>query len=325
MDTNNNLQSNTTDNNYIINNNSNILNNLNNSQSNMNNTNYSTNILNNNLPCITDNKKIYIHKPSDFLKNKYTFFGNVSNNSEILSLNSRKTFHSPRFSMKDIKLQIKKENAIIGSILKDEVDSLPNLLKNYLPTANKNKNFSLSNEKFKSENPKGFNNIMLNKFQNNINSINDNLHSNYNRFSDNKVIRFNSNAEQLATKTNGIINLNFLISSPKRKNYNFGINEMFNGAKINYNQFNNIKINSSLTNTKTSIFQAKNQNRKNNHICLDNTSIIGNLSETSNLVIKPKKNNSFKDYLTNKVASLQSTRSSKIFFLFLLIIKIFRS
>ena len=86
-----------------------------------------------NFPCITDNKKIFIHKPSDFTKNKYTYLGSLANNSELLSLESRKTLHSPRFSMKDIKQQINRENKIIGSILKDEVNSLPRLLKNYSP------------------------------------------------------------------------------------------------------------------------------------------------------------------------------------------------
>ena len=35
--------------------------------------------------------------------------------------------------MKDINQQIHRGNQIIGSILKDEVDSLPILLKNYIP------------------------------------------------------------------------------------------------------------------------------------------------------------------------------------------------
>jgi hypothetical protein len=312
MESNINSLSNNSNNNFNNNHNNN---NITNTISHSNNANYSTKN-NQNLPCITDNKKICIHKPSDFTKNKYTFLSSLANNSEILSLDNKKTYLSPRFSMKDIKTQIKREKTIIGSILKDEVDSLPSLLKNYISAINKNKKLNnIRRGKLINENLNGFNNIMLNNI-NNINNINNHNNINLKKVSDKQLKGFYSDAEQVAPRANGLINLNFLISSPKRKNNNFARNEA-NIKKISDNQITNIKINNHFNTTKTSIFEAKIQSRKYNHLSMDNSNTNGNFSKSSNFVINPKYNKSFKNYLNYKIASFEPSKGKLYLFIFL--------
>lgn len=317
--------------NLLSSHNNNITNKINENQNTINNPNAmfntNSNFKNNtNLPCVTDNKKIYIHKPSDFIKNKYTFLGSLANNSEILSLKNKRNYHSPRFSMKDIKLQIIRENRIIGSILKDEVDSLPNLLKNCIPNLNKNKteNYFGTNsmEKFNIASPNSFNNFLINKFKNKINfnvSSNDNVDPNIgSKFINScKELRgFNPNIDQGASnKVNRLINLNFLIPSPKKKNANFPSGNSGNTERMSFNKFNSINSYnynsvSNMNSTKASNFLAKSQSMKYNPVSMDNSSINGNSNENINLFIKSKKNNSFKDYLIAKNQSIDSSKGN---------------
>lgn len=202
------------------------------------------------LPLINENKRIYIHKPSDFIKNKYTFLGNLANNSELLSREDKKTYHSPKFSMQDIKRKMSIENLIIGSILKDEVDSLPSLLRNLIPGFNKNKSkgknvdansnknelHEKENEFYNNNNKKTINdnsNIFYlnnnNKFlrSNNINNVN------YagNR---NDIRAYGLNAEQIAQRANRLVNLNFRVSSGRKRQEPFDKNIH---GKYNYKEF----------------------------------------------------------------------------------------
>jgi len=243
-----------------------------------------------NLPCITDNKKIYIHKPSDFFKHKYTYLGKFSNNNEILSPDNIKKYQSPKFCMEDIKEQAYKEKRIITSILKDEVKSLPSLLKNCIPEINKNKknnvgfgdnyiNFQL----YEKENPIGMHSYVLRKYKSKGQTM---------RHSNNKELKDNNTSEdQTPNKNSRLVNLNFLITSPKKRyeSLNDGNNRM------SYYQFyttNNSKSNNFLIKTNSKKYS---QNG-------DYISIVGNANEM------PKfncinKTTSFKNYLNSKAAA----------------------
>jgi len=284
----------------------------------------------NNIPCITDYKKIYIHKPSDFLKNKYTLLGSLANNSELLSVENKRSYHSPRFSMQDINQQINRENQIIGSIIKDETDSLPSLLKNYIPTliSKKKKENYINIHRNSVEKafdcatpPKDvFNNIMLNKFQNKINLVNNSNNDSGNSFFS-KTINCNKKIESLYStvepassnkaaannnSNNKLVNLHFFISSPESKCSNFASSagnygktcfssQCYSGFNNCYNYNCNINVNS----PKMSCFYAKSQSIKYNPpIKIDNNCYSNDKSIFS---IKTKKNNSFKEYLNAKV------------------------
>ena len=131
-------------------------------------TNVKNNDNNNNttLPTISANR-ILIHKPSDFLKNKYTFLGNLANNKDLLSMDSNKTYHTHKFNMKDFKKQMKQGNEIIGSIIRDK-NNLPNLIKSY--------QIDLNNREIKNDR---YNNSMY--LQNSNNNTNDFRNNNNNR------------------------------------------------------------------------------------------------------------------------------------------------
>lgn len=203
-------------------------------EDNRNNNPNNNNTINNNkkeisLPLINENKRIYIHKPSDFIKNKYTFLGNLANNSELLSIEKKKTYHSPKFSMEDIKNKINIENQIIGSIMKDEVHSLPILLRNLIPSANK----SLVNKKLKKNEIEFENNLLKynhKNYENNnnyhsINSYNNrnngflNRLKNLNYDNSNKIDlkAYRINSEQIAQRADRLVNLNFMVSSGRKK------------------------------------------------------------------------------------------------------------
>jgi len=210
------------------------------------------------LPNINENKRIFIHKPSDFVKNKYTILGNLANNSEISYKGSRKCYHSPKFSMKDINQQKYRENKIIDSILKDEIHSLPSLLKSYIPGYNNLKdNNNINNENSKhlaneSESANSLNNIMLKK---------------YHRNSSHKEKKNNNSfAEQIAQRSENLVNLNFLVSSVKRRKPNY-ISNMKN--YINYNQLANGNY------LRDDSFDPRSYNRNYNFASVDYTSMNG--------------------------------------------------
>jgi len=161
--------------------------------------------------------------------------------------------------MKDIKKHMKIENRIIDSILKDEVDKLPTLLQDLIPSMqknkeNKNSNFNLNASSSKNE----CENEYFNYNNNNVNDSNSNnynsySHNNnkpnflYNKFQNqnwnlnsnniqnrNDIKAYGIDAEQIAQRANRLVNLNFLVSSGrKRRENNLGNVH----SKINYNQF----------------------------------------------------------------------------------------
>lgn len=203
------------------------------------------------LPILNENKKIFIHKPSDFLKNKYTFLGNLSNNNELLSLENKKTYHSPKFSMRDINIQIYRGNKVIDSILKEEIDQLPSLLKNYLQNKSNPRTdhlFILNQEKnIKIEN----NSFTKNKEDKNY-IIQQNKNRNYLLNNPNLNNHKNLNEDLISTKREKLVKLNFFISSPKKKSpnkhyfkhnnisQNYGINENVNKRRKNHISIDNI-------------------------------------------------------------------------------------
>lgn len=320
----------------IINNQTNI-NNINNPNNTFNSNNLSNQAANTtskksvNFPSISENKKIFIHKPSDFTKNKYTYLGSLANNSEILSLENKRTYHSPRFSMNDIKQQIRRENKIIGSILKDEVDSLPRLLKNNIPILANNRRdksevllSTCGSGKYKPGSTTGFNNIMLSRFQS-IERVSKRVDFDRNLNSPgfcgsigSKGFGYDSDKVAIG-KVNRMINLSFLISSPKRKSSNFPANTGSPSKKSYYhyntlgsNGINNIfNSNNNVHNTKTSNFHAKSHSMKFDYYSIDNNSSNKNTSENCNLAIKSKKiKNSFKAYLNAKLSRIESFKGN---------------
>jgi len=209
----------------IINKESNENNKINKNNSHLNNNTSISNSKHLNLPAINGNKRIYIHKPTDFIKNKYTFLGNLANNSELLSFENKKTYHYPKFSMQDIKRKIIIENQIIVSIIKDEVNSLPILLRNLIPSLNKikeNQNGNLKKNKNANEYENYFfgNNVNYNNYQsnNNSNSRNSSLKRSQNENSNrNDIKAYGLNAGQIAKRADRLVNLNFLISNAKKR------------------------------------------------------------------------------------------------------------
>lgn len=180
---------------------------LNEKEKDLNNINI-TNIANNNThqnhlnlnQALSKENRIYIHKPSDFLKNKYPFFGNLSNKKDLLSMDSRKTYHSHKFNMKDFKQQMKKSNQIIKSIIESETKILPNLLKNY-PGQNNINTIGNYYEAYV-VNPNN-NSTIYNK-------------SNY----DTGILNYNNglNSINLNKKNEKLVNLKFSVGSPRRNN-----------------------------------------------------------------------------------------------------------
>lgn len=244
-----------------------------------------------NLPCITDNKTIYIHKPSDFFKHKYTYLGKFSNNNEILSPNNIKKYQSPKFCMEDIKEQEYKEKRIITSILKDEVKSLPSLLKNCIPEINKAKKNSVGfsddyinfqiNEK---ENPTEMHPYVLRKYKSKGQTMRN---SNYKEDKDN-----NTHEDQTPNKNSRLVNLNFLITSPKKKYES--MNDRNN--RISYYQFY------TTNNTKSNNFHIKANSKKYSQNG-DYITIVGNTNEIIPKFNCINKNTSFKNYLNSKAAA----------------------
>lgn len=294
---------------------SNFFNNNNNTIN--NNTIYSTRN-NVQLPCITDNKRIYIHKPSDFTKNKYTFLGNLSNNSDILNFDNRKFFNSPKFSMKDIKKQLQIENKIIGSILKDEISNLPSLLRSYIPIGNNNikKQKILEKEKISLNNNS---NVEVNKNDliekeidlNNSNNDNSNYNNNINLNNISKI-----NNESIINNSNLVINSknNNEIIIKEKTNNNFFSNNVLRkksnnkSIKKDNNRVNSNEKSQKLVNIhfliKNTVKKNKNpefdknkslNNRKNYNIIVTSNN-IKNLSFSPKLNIK-KFNNKSLDYL----------------------------
>jgi hypothetical protein len=151
-------------------------------------------------------KKIFIHKPSDFLKNKYPFFGNLSNNKDFLRMDSRKTYQSHKFNMKDFKQQMKKSNRIIESIIKDGTKVLPNLLKNYHYQNNQNDNYNI----------KSMNISNMNKFL----YYDSKYNNSSNVFTKSKYDTMNNKngLNNINQKSDRLVNLKFFVNSPKRKN-----------------------------------------------------------------------------------------------------------
>lgn len=206
------------------------------------------------LPTIQENKKIPIHKPSDFHKTKYTLLGNLSNNSEVLFNENKRNFNSPKFSMKDIKNQIVKENMILNSIIKNEIDSLPNSLRNYMTTVNRTDDFSKNdnNSALKKQNYfKGFDNEKL------INTLDCNYYAPSPQNNYNYKITIND------TYLNNNFNI-YLNSNPKNK---FRANSLSNSKSPISKIFNNnsstdlnIKNNKNNINKKVSAFDAKQNN-----------------------------------------------------------------
>lgn len=198
------------------------------------------NINSSQLPIINNlnnDKRIYIHKPSDFLKNKYTFFGNFTNNRDILDKNSKKALHSPKFDLNDIKKQIQKGNEIIGSIIKEENSILPNLLKNYII------NYSDKNPSLNLKTGENYNTTSNNQLTKNNISISENRNiTNKNKYKNDLRTFTHTNRKEIYSYKNNInnimnqkhdrlINLNFLVSSPKK------IRSNYNHNKNNYYQF----------------------------------------------------------------------------------------
>jgi len=231
-------------------------------QSRINNSNHNINIFSNrnnslnnnilfnsknniNLPCISDNKRIFIHKPSDFTKSKYTFLGCLSNKSEILNLNSRKFFNSPKFSMKDINNQIQIENKIISSILKDETKNLPSLLLSYIP----NKDSNNLKKKF----------IEREK-------ISINLNDNYNS-EDNKNEIMEKDLELDNSNNNNSNNLN---------------NSNVNNSNLDNSNIDNSNINNSNIDNMSKINENTTENNIHNSIKLNHESIINNMNMHNN-------------------------------------------
>ena len=177
------------------------------------------------LPTISE-RRIFIHKPSDFIKNKYTFLGNLSNNKELLSMDSRKTYHSHKFNMKDFKKQMRQGNEILGSIIRDDTNNLPNLIKNHkinlnnrdLAAKNTYNNSMYSNNTRNTKNNYRANNNRNAKTFNNSNDL-----MSYNRYNGNEGLRM------INQKSEKLVNLNFLVSSPKnqKNNHNADINKNF--------------------------------------------------------------------------------------------------
>lgn len=233
---------------------------INNKDINNNSTNQENN--NQNLPSISE-KRIFIHKPSDFLKNKYTFFGNLSNNRDLLSMDSRKTYHSHKFNMKDFKKQMKQGNQILGSIIRDETKILPNLLKSYeinLNNRENNKNFERHNESMNLHSSKNINNI------NNMYRINNSSKTFNNSNAD--IFSYNNNLKMINQKSERLVNLNFLVSSPKKikNNYNYSNKNHYqiHGVGSNYGNKN------SSSSRNTNYYQKNyNGNRGNNHYSID--------------------------------------------------------
>lgn len=188
-----------------------------------------SNMNSSNLPLINSpsnnniiDKRIYIHQPSDFLKNKYTFFGNLSNNKEILSKNSRKTYHSPKFDYNDINKQMKQGNQIIGSIIKEEKDLLPNLLKNYIMNFT-DKNSTVKNPDEYISHTNHNNTKSRKKFKNDFRT--------FSSLNNKDIYSYKNNLKRINQKSERLVSLNFLVSSPKKMRSNYENN------KNNYYQF----------------------------------------------------------------------------------------
>lgn len=220
------------------------------------------------LPLI--DKRIYIHQPSDFLKNKYTLFGNLAHSKDILNKNSRKNYHSPKFDYNDINVQMQKGNKIIGSIIKEENNILPNLLKNYsVNFSDKNstiKNTEYSN-KYQGYNTTTINNLNFKKNESiktkkkfrsddtsarNISNMKGNMNNSRNNLSNinnNKSDFYNykNNIRMINHKSERLVNLNFLVSSPKKvkanSNYNLNRNNYYQyiGTDTANNKLRNFK------------------------------------------------------------------------------------
>jgi len=185
------------------------------------------------LPAISE-KRIYIHKPSDFLKNKYTFFGNLANNKDLLSMDSRRTYHSHKFNMKDFKKQMKQGDQIIESIIKDDTKVLPNLLRNYENNHLNKDTFNSSIMNLNNTKNTSSNNYRINNSSKTFNNSNINLYN------------YNNGLKMINQKSEKLVNLNFVVSSPKKKiNLNKnnlyqlnGCNRKKNPLQSNYNQKN---------------------------------------------------------------------------------------
>ena len=191
---------------------------------------------NSNLPIINE-RRILIHQPSDFLKNKYTFFGSVSHNLKLLDKENKKTFNSPKFNLKDVKKQIAKGNEIIESIIKEDISLLPNLLKNYSNDYSSNENsVEKTNENyFNSQNT----NVTKSKITENTYRKDFNNIRTFNKT--NETYKFN-NMKMIKQKAEKLVNLNFLISSPKKIRANF-INHKNNYYQFLGNQNMNMNMN----------------------------------------------------------------------------------
>ena len=196
------------------------------------------------LPIINNDRRLIIHKPSDFLKNKYTFFGNTLNKDA-------KNYNSPKFCLKDINKQLQKGHQIVGSIIKEEKDILPNLLTNYIETYTNQQNITKLNYNTTSNTQVTSNNINITesinmnnnkRYKNNIRTFVD---TNTNR---NDIYSYQNNTKIINPKTERLVNLKFLVSSPKKVRSNY------NNNKNNYYQFlgsqnkQNLRINNNLDN-----------------------------------------------------------------------------
>jgi len=191
------------------------------------------------LPLIRE-KRIFIHKPSDFTKNKYTFLGNLSNNKDLLNKDATRSFYNHKFNMKDFKEKMKHGNKVLKSIINDEGKILPNLLKD-------SKINKLSIENFDAIN---YNNSKNNSYRNNVYENNTKI---FNK-SNNYTINYNnkSNIMNINQKSpEKLIYLNFSISSPIRKTY-------YNKNNYNYNKLNESFVRIKNSNLKQNNFIQKN-------------------------------------------------------------------
>lgn len=201
------------------------------------------------LPSISE-KRIFIHKPSDFIKNKYTYFGNVSNNRDLLSMDSRKTYYSHKFNMKDFKKQMKQGNLILESIIKDETKIIPNLLKSYEINLNNNrditKNYERVNESLHINSTKNLSNNLYKGNNNNAKTYNNNM------------FHYNENLNMINQKSERLVNLNFLISSPKKIKNNIS----------SKNHYHHIYPNNGSRSLRTN-YISKNSYQRANHYSID--------------------------------------------------------
>ncbi len=225
--------------------------------------------------------------------------------------------------MKDINEQTEIEKKIIGSILKDEIKSLPDLLRNHVLSIEKNKDINNNfNNKYDIYNTNSrdnyinemdvINNYMIKKFNGNNHNINHNIESNFNI---NKEMKgYDSQGDSISQRANKLVNLNFLVSSNKRNksNINYGYNYNNYGINNYNNKMSYNKYLRELENDGKNSLNSKYISRKyDNFMNMDYINMNGNNSKT--IYNYNKKGKSFKIYLKSKLDGIESTKGSRFF------------